>query len=66
MGAVLGPFALGLFLSFGTAISQVIHFFALLLLVAVILALFVIRFDPRKHTLEQIANDAGVSAGAGP
>jgi putative MFS transporter len=63
LGAVLGPLALGLFLKFGTEISQVIYFFAAPLLIAVILALFVIRFDPRKHTLEQITTEVRTGAG---
>ena len=62
-GAVLGPFALGLFLTFGTEISHVIYFFAAPLLVAAILAVIVIQFDPRKHTLEQITTEARAEVG---
>ncbi|MGA3128478.1 MAG: MFS transporter [Candidatus Korobacteraceae bacterium] len=62
-GAVLGPFALGLFLTFGTDISHVIYFFAAPLLVAAILAVIVIRFDPRKHTLEQITTEVEAEVG---
>jgi hypothetical protein len=60
---VLGPFALGLFLTFGTDISHVIYFFAAPLLVAAILAVIVIRFDPRKHTLEQITTEVEAEVG---
>jgi putative MFS transporter len=54
LGAVLGPFLLGVFLHFGTKISEVIYFFAVPLLVAAILALFAIKVDPRRRSLDQI------------
>lgn len=53
-GAVLGPFMLGLLLQFGTQMSHIIYFFAVPLLISSVLALFVIRFDPRQKALEQI------------
>ena len=56
-GAILGPLSLGLFPKFGTEISRITYFFAAPLVVAAILALFVINFDPRQQTLEQINAD---------
>ena len=65
-GAILGPFMLGLLLQFGTEISHIIYFFAAPLLVSAVLALFVIRFDPRQKTLEQINTEVeGEAVAAG-
>jgi putative MFS transporter len=61
LGAVLGPFLLGVFLHFGTQISDIIYFYAAPLLVAAIVALFAIKVDPRRRSLDQI----GAAAGAG-
>lgn len=58
IGAIVGPYALGLFLTFGTAISQIIYFFTIPLLVAAIIALFLIRVDPRQKALERIVAEA--------
>jgi putative MFS transporter len=54
-GMVLGPTALGLFLKFGIATSHIIYYFAIPMVVAALLALFVIRVDPRQQSLEQIS-----------
>jgi putative MFS transporter len=45
---------LGLFLTFGTAIHQIIYYFAMPLLLAALLAILLIRIDPRQKNLEQI------------
>jgi putative MFS transporter len=63
-GAVLGPFILGLFLHFGTKISDIIYLFAIPLFVASILALFVIKIDPRGQSLEQIGKANGEAVAA--
>jgi putative MFS transporter len=54
MGSIVGPFALGLFLTFGTAIHQIIYYFAIPLVAAAILTVFLIRVDTRQKALEQI------------
>jgi putative MFS transporter len=54
IGSIIGPFVLGFFSTLGTAIHQIIYYFALPLLAAAILCLFLIRVDPRQKTLEQI------------
>ena len=53
-GAILGPFILGVFLTIGTAISQIIYFFSIPLLVATLVAVVLLRVDPRQKTLEGI------------
>lgn len=62
-GAVLGPFILGLFLHFGTKISDIIYLFAIPLFIASILALLVIKIDPRGLSLEQIGEKERKGAG---
>jgi MFS transporter, putative metabolite:H+ symporter len=57
VGSILGPFVIGLFLSFGTAIHQIIYWFAIPLLLAAILAIVLIRVDPRQKALEQIREE---------
>jgi putative MFS transporter len=54
IGAITGPFVVGLLSTLGTAIHQIIYYFAIPLLAAAILCLFLIRIDPRQKTLEQI------------
>jgi putative MFS transporter len=54
VGSILGPLVLGLFLTFGTAIHQIIYYFAMPLLLAAALSVVLIRVDPRQKTLEQI------------
>ena len=54
IGSILGPFVLGFFLTLGTAIHQIIYYFAIPLLAAAILCLFLIRVDSRQKALEQI------------
>lgn len=54
IGSILGPFLLGFLSTLGTAIHQIIYYFALPLLAAAILCLFLIRVDPRQKALEQI------------
>ena len=61
-GMVLGPTALGLLIMFGTPTSHIIYFFAVPMLVAALLALFVIKVDTRQQTLEQI-NTAQTAGG---
>jgi putative MFS transporter len=58
-GMVLGPTVLGLLLKFGTATSQIIYYFAIPMVIAALVALFVIRVDPRQQSLEQITEGAG-------
>ena len=55
IGAILGPFILGVFLSLGTSIHEIIYYFASPLLIAAILAVIFIRVDPRQKTLEELA-----------
>jgi len=57
IGSILGPFVVGVFLTFGTAIHQIIYWFAMPLLLAAILAIILIRVDPRQKTLEQIKEE---------
>jgi MFS family permease len=62
-GAILGPLVLGILFKFGTAISQIIYYFAVPLLAAAIIALFAIKIDPRKKTLEAISQETEKAAG---
>lgn len=57
LGAIAGPSVLGILLTFGTAIHQIIYWFTLPLLVAALLALVLIRVDPRQKTLERVIDD---------
>ena len=57
IGSILGPFVVGVFLTFGTAIHQIIYWFAMPLLLAAILAIILIRVDPRQKALEQIKEE---------
>lgn len=57
-GSVVGPFALGLFLNFGTEISQIIYLFAAPLMLAAILMSILLKQDPRQRTLEQLTSEA--------
>ena len=57
IGSILGPFVVGVFLTFGTAIHQIIYWFALPLMLAAIVAVIFIRIDPRQKTLEQIKEE---------
>jgi putative MFS transporter len=54
IGAIIGPFALGIFLFFGTAISHIVYFFTVPLVIASLLGLLLIRVDPRRKSLERI------------
>lgn len=57
IGAVLGPFLLGLAFNSGMKISQVIYMFAVPLFVAAVMTLFVIKVDTRERSLESIGQD---------
>jgi putative MFS transporter len=59
VGSILGPFVLGVLMTLGTAIHQIIYYFALPLLLAAVITVLLIRIDPRQKTLEQI-NEEGV------
>ncbi len=60
-GMVFGPTALGLLMKFGTPTSHIIYYFAVPMVFAALIALFVIRVDTRQQSLEQI----GAQQGAG-
>jgi putative MFS transporter len=64
IGSILGPFVIGVFLSFGTAIHQIIYWFTIPLLLAAVLAIILIRVDPRRKTLEQIKEEIGQASSA--
>ena len=53
-GAILGPLILGFYLTFGTQISQIIYLFSIPLVVASLVAVFLVRVDSRQKTLEMI------------
>lgn len=57
VGSILGPVVIGVFLTFGTAIHQIIYWFATPLLLAAVLAVILIRVDPRQKALEQIKEE---------
>lgn len=57
VGSILGPFVVGVFLTFGTSIHEIIYWFALPLLLAGVVAVVLIRVDPRQKTLEQIKEE---------
>jgi putative MFS transporter len=57
VGSIMGPFILGVLLSFGTMIHQIIYYFTLPLVAAAIVLVFTIKVDSRQKTLEE----AGVS-----
>jgi len=54
IGSILGPFVLGVFLTFGTAIHQIIYYFTIPLVVAALFAVACIRIDSRQKALEQV------------
>ncbi len=58
LGAVLGPFVLGLFLKFSTSISDIIYMFAVPPIIGAIVVVLAIKVDPRGKTLEQIDSAA--------
>jgi len=53
-GAVVGPLALGIFMKFGTQISDIIYYFAAPITIAAILVAIFIKQDPRQRTLESV------------
>jgi putative MFS transporter len=57
VGSILGPFAVGVFLTFGTAIHDIIYWFAMPLLLAGVVSVVLIRVDPRQKTLEEIKEE---------
>ena len=57
VGSILGPFAVGVFLTFGTSIHEIIYWFAIPLLLADIVSVVLIRVDPRQKTLEEIKEE---------
>jgi len=57
VGSILGPFAVGVFLTFGTSIHEIIYWFAIPLLLAAIVSVVLIRVDPRQKTLEEIKEE---------
>ncbi len=63
-GAILGPLVLGVLFKFGTAINEIIYYFAVPLVVAAIIAVFTVKIDPRKKTLEAISQETQKTAGA--
>ena len=62
-GMVLGPTALGLLMKFGTPTSHIIYLFAIPMVVAALIALFVIRVDTRQQSLEQIGAQQAAAGG---
>jgi len=60
-GAVVGPFTIGLLLKGDTTITHIIYYFAAPMVIATTIGLFIINFDPRQRTLEQISHDVGAS-----
>jgi len=63
-GAIMGPLVLGFLFKFGTAISQIIYYFAVPLLVACILVVLTVKIDLRKKSLEAINQESQQAAGA--
>jgi putative MFS transporter len=57
-GAVVGPLALGIFMKFGTQISDIIYYFAAPITIAAILVAIFIKQDPRQRTLESVNSEA--------
>jgi putative MFS transporter len=54
IGSIIGPFVLGFLSTLGTAIHQIIYYFAMPLLAAAVVCLFLIRVDPRQKALEKV------------
>ncbi len=57
VGAIVGPYVIGLFLTFGTAIHQIIYYFVVPLFLTAIVAMFYLRVDTRQKTLEQVTGE---------
>ena len=53
-GSIVGPLAMGLFMSFGTAIHQIIYYFAVPLAIMAIVGAIFIKVDSRQKALEQV------------
>lgn len=54
IGSVTGPLLLGIFLTLGTQIHQIIYYFTLPMAVAAVLVVIFIKVDPRRKTLEEV------------
>ena len=54
IGSIFGPLILGIFLTLGTEIHQIIYYFALPLVLAAIIVVICIKTDPRQRALEEV------------
>lgn len=54
LGSITGPFILGLLLTLGTLIHQIIYYFTAPLVVAAIILVLAVKVDPRQKTLEEV------------
>ncbi len=54
IGSISGPLILGVMLTLGTEIHQIIYYFSLPLVVAAVLLVIFIRVDPRQRSLEDV------------
>lgn len=54
IGSISGPLILGIFLTLGTSIHEIIYFFATPLILAAIILVIFLRVDPRNKGLEEI------------
>jgi putative MFS transporter len=54
VGSIMGPFILGVLLTLGTMIHQIIYYFTLPLVAAAIVLVFTIKVDSRQKTLEEV------------
>jgi putative MFS transporter len=54
IGSISGPFILGVLLTLGTMIHQIIYYFTLPLVLAAIIVVIFLKVDPRQKTLEEV------------
>jgi putative MFS transporter len=62
-GAVIGPYVLGFLLTKRLPISHILYFYAGPLVIAALVAVFTLRVDPRRKTLEEIGLAEGERQG---
>ncbi|MDR5832527.1 MFS transporter [Caballeronia sp. LP006] len=54
LGSISGPYILGLFLTFGTVIHQIIYYFTMPLVAAAVILVLTVKVDSRQKTLEEV------------
>jgi len=58
LGSITGPFMLGLLLTLGTQIHQIIYYFTLPLVIAALILVVAVKVDSRQKTLEEVSEES--------